>query len=125
MENHKLVLPGHLNHYGFLFGGNLLQWVDEYAWIGASLDYPGAKFVTIGMDRVEFRRNIRNGTILKFVIERGRVGSTSVQYGVLVFRGNGDECDNALLFSTNVTFVNVDGDGHKVPLPIFVDRAGE
>ncbi len=122
MENHKLVLPEHLNHYGFLFGGNLLKWVDEYAWIGASLDYPGAKFVTIGMDRVEFRKNIRNGTILKFVIERGRVGNTSVQYGVLVFRGNGDECDNELLFSTNVTFVNVDGQGHKLPLPIFVER---
>jgi hypothetical protein len=30
MENHKLVLPEHLNQYGFLFGGNLLKWVDEY-----------------------------------------------------------------------------------------------
>lgn len=117
MENHKLVLPGHLNHYGFLFGGNLLQWVDEYAWIAASLDYPGAQFVTVGMDKVEFRKNIRNGTILKFVIERGRVGRTSVQYGVLVFRGNGDECDNELLFSTNVALVNVDAYGHKLALP--------
>jgi len=25
MENYKLVLPEHLNHYGFLFGGNLLK----------------------------------------------------------------------------------------------------
>jgi acyl-CoA hydrolase len=23
MENYKLVLPGHLNHYGYLFGGTL------------------------------------------------------------------------------------------------------
>lgn len=122
MENHKLVLPEHLNHYGFLFGGNLLKWVDEYAWIAASLDYPEAKFVTIGLDRVEFRKNIRNGTILKFIIERGRVGKTSVQYGILVFRGNGDECDNELLFSTNVTFVNVDNKGHKQPLPAFAQR---
>jgi acyl-CoA hydrolase len=125
MENHKLVLPEHLNHYGFLFGGNLLKWVDEYAWIGASLDYPGAKFVTIAMDRVEFRKNIRNGTILKFVIERGRAGTTSVQYGVLVFRGNGDECDNELLFSTNVTFVNVDEQGRKVALPTFAQAGGD
>lgn len=122
MENHKLVLPEHLNHYGFLFGGNLLKWVDEYAWIAATLDYPAAKFVTIGLDRVEFRKNIRNGTILKFIIERGRVGKTSVQYGILVFRGNGDECDNELLFSTNVTFVNVSSLGQKVALPIFVKR---
>ncbi|MDA8418233.1 MAG: hypothetical protein M0Z90_04285 [Desulfobacteraceae bacterium] len=123
MEHHKLVLPGHLNHYGFLFGGNLLQWVDEYAWIAASLDYPGAKFVTIGMDRVVFRKNIRNGTILKFVIERMRAGSTSAQYGVLVFRGNGKDCDNEPLFSTNVTFVNVDQRGRKQALPEYVQRA--
>ena len=125
MENHKLVLPGHLNHYGFLFGGNLLKWVDEYAWIGASLDYPGAQFVTIAMDKVEFRKNIRNGTILKFVIERGRVGMTSVQYGVLVFRGNGEKCDNELLFSTNVTFVNVNGHGKKEILPVYVQRMAD
>lgn len=125
MENHKLVLPGDLNHYGFLFGGNLLKWVDEYAWISASLDYPRAQFVTIAMDKVEFRKNIRNGTILKFIIERGRVGTTSVQYGVLVFRGNGDVCDNELLFSTNVTFVNVDGQGQKVKLPAFVQGGAD
>lgn len=125
MENHKLVLPGDLNHYGFLFGGNLLKWVDEYAWIGASLEYPGAQFVTIAMDKVEFRKNIRNGTILKFVIERGRVGTTSVQYGVLVFRGNGDECDNELLFSTNVTFVNVDKQGKKMALPPYMQRQAD
>jgi len=122
MENHKLVLPELLNHYGFLFGGDLLKWVDEYAWIGASLDYPGAQFVTIAMDKVEFRKNIRNGTILKFVVERGRVGTTSVQYGILVFRANGDVCDNELLFSTNVTFVNVDNQGRKTILPAFVSR---
>ena len=35
MINHKLVLPQYLNHYGFLFGGHLLKWVDEYAYIAA------------------------------------------------------------------------------------------
>ena len=41
MENRRLVLPEHLNHFGFLFGGQLLRWVDGTAWIAASLDYPG------------------------------------------------------------------------------------
>jgi acyl-CoA hydrolase len=27
------VLPEHLNHYGYLFGGHLLKWVDASAWI--------------------------------------------------------------------------------------------
>jgi len=25
MENYKLVLPEHLNHYGYLSGGNMLK----------------------------------------------------------------------------------------------------
>ena len=36
---YKLVLPEHLNQYGFLFGGNLLKWIDEVSWM-ASLDFP-------------------------------------------------------------------------------------
>lgn len=51
MESYKLVLPEHLNHYGYLFGGYLLQWVDETAYIAATLDYPGSNFVTVAMDR--------------------------------------------------------------------------
>jgi acyl-CoA hydrolase len=29
VEKHKLVIPQHINHYGYLFGGNLLKWGDE------------------------------------------------------------------------------------------------
>ena len=117
MENHKLVLPEHLNQYGYLFGGYLLKWVDEYAWIAASLDYPGCKFVTIGLDRVEFRKSIKEGTILKFVAEKAKSGNTSVQYFISVFRGRSKADKNELLFSTHVSFVRVDEKGKKKPLP--------
>ncbi|MEI7902842.1 MAG: acyl-CoA thioesterase, partial [bacterium] len=43
MISYKLVMPEHMNHYGLLFGGNLLKWVDETAWMAASLDYPGSR----------------------------------------------------------------------------------
>lgn len=116
MENHKLVLPGHLNQYGFLFGGNLLKWVDEYAWIAASLDYPGCNFVTIGLDKVEFRRNVKEGIILKFIVNQTKKGNTSAQYSVRVYPGEIESEDN-IIFSTHVTFVRVDENGKKTPLP--------
>ena len=116
MENHKLVLPQHLNHYGFLFGGDLLKWVDEYAYIAATMEYPGTNFVTIGMDRVEFKKSVREGTILKFIVEKKREGSTSVQYTVQVYRGESMD-ENDMIFSTGVTFVRVDEKGRKFPLP--------
>lgn len=112
MENHKLVLPEHLNHYGYLFGGYLLQWVDEFAYIAASLDYPACNFVTIGMDKVEFRKSVKQGAILRFIIEKAKQGTTSVQYRVKVYRSRED-----LMFSTHVTLVSIDEHGKKKSLP--------
>ena len=54
MNTHRLVLPGDLNQFGFLFGGQLLKWVDEASWIAASLEYPNCKFVTVGMEAVSY-----------------------------------------------------------------------
>lgn len=113
MESFKLVLPEHLNHYGYLFGGYLLQWVDETAYIAVSLDYPGSNFVTVAMDRVEFRKSIRQGAILRFVAQRERVGTTSVGYRVQVFNGPSREP----VFTTQITFVALDPGGRKTPVP--------
>lgn len=113
MENHHLVLPGDLNQYGFLFGGKLLAWVDEATWIAASLDYPGCHFVTVAMDRVEFRQSVREGTILTIRSTMRREGNTSVRYAVEVFSG---DATGQPIFATNVTFVRVDDRGAKIPL---------
>ena len=111
MENHRLVLPLHLNHYGFLFGGNLLAWVDEMAYLAAMCDFPECKFVTVGMDDVEFKKSVREGSILHFNSDRVRQGNTSVTYAVTVQR------EGVEIFSNNVTLVRVDDSGIKLPLP--------
>ena len=116
MENFKLVLPEHLNQYQFLFGGNLLKFVDEIAWIAASLEYPGFNFVTIAMDRVEFRRSVREGSILRFQCDKTKTGTTSVSYHVDVFIANATPANSDSVFSTNVTMVRVDELGNKKPL---------
>ncbi|MGW8313105.1 MAG: acyl-CoA thioesterase [Desulfuromonadales bacterium] len=117
MNNYAIVRQEHLNHYGFLFGGALLRWVDEYAWLVASLDFPGCPLVTVGMDQISFRKPVANGSILRFHIRPNRRGVTSVQYAVDVFAdapGSSDECD---VFSTTITFAHVDPLGNKLPLP--------
>ena len=116
MENYKLVLPEHLNHYGYLFGGHLLKWVDEVAWIAASLDYPGCNFVTIGMDKVEFRKSVKQGALLRLEVNRAREGNTSVQYTVEVYRHDIKSGDDEPIFTTNTTFVCIDDKGQKCRL---------
>ena len=113
MDNYKLVMPGHLNHFGYLFGGHMLQWIDEIAWIAVNLDFPGMRFVTIAMDNVVFRESVREGAILKFETERTKLGRTSVQYGVRVFdvAAEGRE-----VFHISVTLVRLDAQGRKTPI---------
>lgn len=117
MESFKVVRPEHLNHYGLLFGGFLLKWVDEIAWIAASRDYPGLHFVTVGMDCVEFHRSVHQGTVLRFAADRTGRGKTSLRYAVQVFADDLETGTEEPIFSTIVTFVRVDDDGEKQAIP--------
>jgi len=111
MENYRLVLPENLNQFGFLFGGYLLKWIDEVAWMAASLEHPDCLFVTVGMKEVSFHRSVREGSILQFVIDKVDTGTTSVTYLVRV------NCKEEEVFSTEVTFVRVNEAGEKLSLP--------
>lgn len=113
---YKLVMTEHLNHYGFLFGGNLLKWVDEVAWMAASRDFPTCLFLTVAMDHVEFRRRSGNGDLLRFEAEQIGRGTTSVRYRVEVFKRPHDSTVEEQVFSTTVTLVRVDAEGRKIPL---------
>ena len=59
MEHHRLVLREHLNDQGNLFGGYLLKWIDEFAYITVNIEFPNHQFVTIVMDKVEFKHPIK------------------------------------------------------------------
>ena len=117
MENYVLVRPEHLNHHGSLFGGVLLKWVDEFAWLAASREHRGCRFVTIAMDNVEFRHPAPSGSILRFHIEQSKQGTTSVTYAVEVFSDTPGAADEISIFHTHVTLVRVDENGKKCPLP--------
>ena len=110
MDTYTIVRPEHLNHYGYLFGGQLLKWVDEHAWLVAAREYPGYPLVTRAMDQIDFKTRVANGSILRFRIDRVRAGNTSVSYAVEVFADEPGRTDPDVrkrerhVFSTTVTF---------------------
>lgn len=122
MQHYKIVLPADLNDYGSLFGGMLLKWVDEIAYIRVSLDFPGQHFVTIGLDNVEFKHPIREGQILRFECRKTRVGNTSVTYNVQVFGARYEPMSETVLFENNITFVCVDSKGNKTTIQATPNR---
>ena len=116
MTTYKLVMPGDMNHYGFLFGGKMLMWVDEVAWIAVSEDYPTLHFVTVGMSKVEFKKSVHPQSVLRFDTQRQSQGRTSVTYHVDVHRRQIESREEELVFSTDITCVCVGKDGAKTPI---------
>ncbi|MCF7792202.1 MAG: hypothetical protein K9L78_01155 [Victivallales bacterium] len=115
--NHIVIKPEDLNHYGYLFGGKLLLWVDEYSWIAASLEFPGHNFVTKGMTKVQFKKSVSKGVILKFTITKGEQGKAYVNFDVNVYAKHIiDSEEDKLIFNTTVTFVSIDDNGRIKPL---------
>ncbi len=117
MDNFTLVRPEHLNHHGYLFGGVMLKWVDENAWMAASREFPGCTLVTVAMDASRFKHRVENGSILRFHIEQSAKGNSSVTYAVDVFADEPGASLEKEVFSTRVTFVHLDDNGRPHPLP--------
>jgi acyl-CoA hydrolase len=116
METFCFVRPEHLNHQGFLFGGQLLKWIDEYVWLAAARDYPGNILVTRAMDNIQFSKRVCNGAILRFEILQYKKGNSSVTYFAEVYASDQLSKEETMVFSTHVTFVSVDEKGGKLPL---------
>ena len=73
MQTFTVVMPEHLNQNGFLFGGVMLAWVDQYAWLAATWEHPGCNFVTVSVDKANFRNAVANGSILRFEMKKTKV----------------------------------------------------
>lgn len=117
MQFKALVRPEHMNQHGSLFGGYMLKWVDEYAYIAALEDYPCGRFVTRGMEAAEFSHPVDCGALLTFDVTRVRSGFSSVTYQVEVSARNPTENCETTVFRTGVTLCAVDEKGRKTPLP--------
>jgi len=105
MQHFKLILPEHLNHHGKLFGGNMLKWIDEFAYITATQEFPLNTFLTKALDNVVFRKAVSS-----------HLGKTSVVYNVKTFGTRVNEQVSEILFETRITFVAVDDNGNKAEI---------
>jgi len=121
-ESTLLVRPEHLNHHGFLFGGRLLEWLDEQAYIAAiSHLKPEANLVTVAIDRVEFKFSVVQGSLLRFRSLPVHVGKTSLTVFTQVFRrrtdADADEAWGGEIFRAYVSFVCLDKNARPRRVP--------
>lgn len=92
-----------------------MKWVDESAYITASLEFPGNRLVTVSLSEVNFKHPIQPGELLCFDVQLIRKGNTSVTYEIDVLGEKLAGTDEPL-FVTKITFVNVGDRGQPRPL---------
>lgn len=74
----KWVKPGDLNANDTLFGGKLLEWIDEEAAIYTQVQLQNQSVVTKFMSEINFQSSARKGDIVEIGIEVVSFGKTSL-----------------------------------------------
>lgn len=101
------VFPNDLNPHGTLFGGRLMQLIDNLAAIVAKR-HSGRVCVTLGIDSVRFLNPARHGDILVCKASVNRTWRTSMEIGVKVIAEDFRTLEQKDILSAYFTFVAVD-----------------
>ncbi|MGO1751286.1 MAG: acyl-CoA thioesterase [Psychroflexus sp.] len=74
----KWVKPEDLNPNGTLFGGRLLEWIDEEAALYSIIQLENQKTVTKFMSEIDFKSSAEQGDIIEIGIEVIKFGHASL-----------------------------------------------
>jgi acyl-CoA hydrolase len=74
----KWIKPQDLNPNGSLFGGRLLEWIDEECALYSIIQLENPRTVTKYMSEVNFQNSARQGDIIEIGIEVVKFGTTSL-----------------------------------------------
>jgi acyl-CoA hydrolase len=114
-EQQYLICPAHINHYGRLFGGQLLKWIDELAGIVA-IRHCGATVTTAAIDNLQFQAPAYTGDMIVLQGSVTYVGRTSMEVRVDTYRealdGKREMINRAYI---DMVCINCKGEPTEVP----------
>jgi acyl-CoA hydrolase len=108
----KWVKPEDLNPNQSLFGGRLLQWIDEEAVIYAIVQLNNSKVVTKYISEINFISAPKQGDIIEIGIIASQFGKTSITLRCEVRNMMNRE---KILTIAKLVFVNLDDEGNPAP----------
>lgn len=118
-----VMMPRDTNPHGTIFGGVILSYIDMAGAIAARREVhlrggnTAALFVTVAVNRVEFKKPVLVGDVVKFQTTPVRLGRTSITMKVDVIAERGAEVIHVT--DAEVVYVAVDPttpDRHPVPI---------
>jgi acyl-CoA thioesterase YciA len=108
------TLPRDTNHYGTIFGGVILSYIDQAGAFEARR-HGRHRWVTAAIDRVEFHAPVHLGDIVNFYTRTVRLGTTSVTVQVDVEAERFGSGEVVPVTAATVVLVAVDAGGRPVP----------
>lgn len=103
----KMVFSNTTNNYGTLFGGNAMQLMDEVAFIAATR-FSRKKMVTVSSSQIDFKKPIPENTIIELIARIVRVGNTSLDIHVDIYKEEMYENRREQAIEGRFTFVALD-----------------
>jgi acyl-CoA hydrolase len=108
----KMVAAKDLNSNGSLFGGRVLAWIDEEAFIYAACQLQSTSVVTRSISDVHFLTGARQGDIVEIGTEVVEFGRTSITIECEV---RNRRTRQSITKVDRLVFVRVDADGEPKP----------
>jgi len=115
-----VMMPRDVNPHGAIFGGVILSYIDQAGAIGARRAVMQAgglppMLATVALNRVEFKRPVLVGDVVRFWTRTERLGRTSITMHVSVEAERGTE--TLPVTEAEVVYVGLDPVGRR-PKPL-------
>lgn len=108
----KWVKPEDLNPNGTLFGGRLLEWIDEEAALYAIIQLENSHIVTKFITEIDFKSSAREGDIIEIGLEVSKFGNASMTMRCEVRNMMTRE---SIITIEKIIMVNLDPKGNPTP----------
>ena len=114
-ENAKIVQSKDINGQSRLFGGRLMEWIDETAAL-AAMRHCGGLVTTCAVDNLVFKHGATLNQVVVLKSKVTYVGNTSIEVKVDTFVEEPDSGDHFAINHAYLVFVHVDEDGKPIPI---------
>lgn len=115
------VFPVSANHYDTLFGGQVMAWMDQAAFICATR-WCRRKVVTAHSSAIDFHHAVPVGTIVELIARLVKVGQTSMTVQVELWVEPMHRNERTLACEGSFVLVAVDEHNHPIPVPPLVEN---
>lgn len=109
-----VTAPRDTNHYGTIFGGVILSYIDQAGFVEAR-HHGVHRWVTASLERVDFRSPVHLGDTVNFYGRTVRKGTTSVTVRIEVEAERYTTGETVPVTEATLTLVSVGPDGKPIP----------